>query len=164
MASLLLFALQLLAIVGCVLMAGVFLAFSTFIMNALARLKPSQGMAVMQAINITVINPLFMTVFLGTGITCLLLVIYALFHWQQPGVAMLLMGSQLYLIGTLVVSIAFNIPLNEALAKVEPDSVAGESFWATYLANWTAWNHLRTITSVAATIAFSLALRQVITR
>ncbi|MCV3214187.1 hypothetical protein OGM63_11805 [Plectonema radiosum NIES-515] len=35
-------------------------AFSTFVMNALGRLQPNEGIAVMQSINIKAINPLFM--------------------------------------------------------------------------------------------------------
>ncbi len=62
-----LFALKLFSALGCGLMAGVFFAFSTFVMNALARLQPTQGIAAMQSINITVINPLFMAAFLGTA-------------------------------------------------------------------------------------------------
>jgi uncharacterized membrane protein len=71
-----LFALKLISILGCVLIAGVFFAFSNFVMNALARIQPTQGIVAMQSINITVINPLFMTAFLGTGITCLFVVIH----------------------------------------------------------------------------------------
>ena len=69
------FALKLLAALGCGLMAGVFFAFSAFVMNALARLPAAAGIAAMQSINITVINPLFMTVFLGTAANCKLLCI-----------------------------------------------------------------------------------------
>jgi len=46
-----------LAALGCGLVGGIFFAFSTFIMKALKRLPPYQGIESMQAINITVINP-----------------------------------------------------------------------------------------------------------
>jgi uncharacterized membrane protein len=154
----LLFALKLLAVLGCGLVAGVFFAFSTFVMSALARLQPPQGIAAMQAINITVINPLFMGAFLGTAVVCLLLTISALLKWHQPGAIYLLVGSLLYLVGTFLVTIAFNVPLNDALAAVEPTSSDGATLWARYLTNWTAWNHVRTIASLAATAAFTLAL------
>ena len=62
---------KLLAALGCGLIAGVFFAFSAFVMSALARLEPPQGTAAMQAINITVINPWFMGVFMGTAVVCL---------------------------------------------------------------------------------------------
>ena len=64
--------LTLVAALGCGLIAGVFFAFSTFVMRALARLSPSEGIAAMQSINITVLNPWFLGAFLGTAAACLL--------------------------------------------------------------------------------------------
>jgi uncharacterized membrane protein len=69
------FTCELLAALGCGLVAGIFFAFSTFVMKALAQLEPKEGIAAMQWINITVINPWFMTVFLGTAIACFYLLI-----------------------------------------------------------------------------------------
>src|SRR3712207_4418243 len=112
----LLFALKLFSALGCGLIAGVFFGFSAFVMNALARLQPAQGIAAMQSINITVINPSFMAVFLGTAAACILLAISSLLKWHQPGTAYLLLGSLLYLVGTFGVTIVCNVPLNEALA------------------------------------------------
>jgi uncharacterized membrane protein len=60
----LLFALTLFAALGCGLIAGVFFAFSAFVMKALGRLPPAEGIAAMQSINIAVINPVFLTAFL----------------------------------------------------------------------------------------------------
>jgi uncharacterized membrane protein len=148
-----LFALKLFSVLGCGLVAGVFFAFSTFVMKALAQQPPVQGIAVMQSINITVINPWFMGVFLGTGAACLMLSVYSLLKWQQPDAVYLLVGSLLYLIGTLGVTISFNVPLNDALAIANPSSTAGAKLWATYLVNWTFWNHVRTGAALAAATA-----------
>ena len=149
------FALKLFAALGCGLIAGVFFAFSSFVMNALARLQPPQGIAAMQSINLTVINPLFMTAFLGTGAACMFLAVSSLTRWHQPGAAYLLVGSLLYLVGTVLVTIVFNVPLNEALAIVEPDSTDGARLWDSYLVNWTIWNHVR---STAALVAAALLI------
>ncbi len=112
----LLFALKLFSALGCGLVAGVFFAFSTFVMNALARLQAKEGIAAMQSINITAINPLFMVALFGTAAACIFLAVSSLLNWQQPGAAYLLVGSLLYLVGTVLVTIAFNVPLNDALA------------------------------------------------
>jgi uncharacterized membrane protein len=152
-----LFALKLISILGCVLIAGVFFAFSSFVMNALARLQPAQGITAMQSINITVINPLFMTAFLGTGMTCLFVVISSLLKWQKISLTYSLLGSSLYLIGTIGVTLVFNVPLNEALAKVDPHSVDGIKLWTTYLTDWTFWNHIRTGAALAAAVPIALA-------
>ena len=152
------FLLKLFSALGCGLMAGVFFAFSAFVMKALTRLPPTQGIAAMQSINITVINPWFMVAFLGTGAACIFLAVSSLLSWHQPGAAYLLLGTLLYLVGTLGVTIAFNVPLNEALARVAPDSTEGASIWVNYLANWTVWNHVRTVAALAAAASLTIAL------
>ncbi len=152
-----LFILKLVAALGCGLVAGVFFAFSTFVMSALARLQPAQGIVAMQSINITAINPLFMLALFGTAAVCLFLTIAVVLKWHQPGAAYLLTGSLLYLVGSILVTIAFNVPLNDALATVQPDSTDGAHVWANYLTNWTFWNHVRTIAALAAAGVFTIA-------
>lgn len=124
------FALKLFAALGCALVAGVFFAFSTFVIKSLAQQPPPQGIATMQSINITVINLWFMGAFLGTAAACIFLLVSSLSKWHQSGAVYLLLGSLLYLVGTLGVTIAFNVPLNDALAIVKPDSVEGANLWA----------------------------------
>ena len=135
---------------GCGLIGGIFFAFSTFVMPALARLPASQGIAAMQAINVAAITPLFMLALFGTGAACLFLSGHALVRWQQPGAAYLLGGSAFYVLGVVVVTIVFNVPRNNALAAVNSASADGARLWASYLTTWTAWNHVRTITALTA--------------
>ena len=153
-----LFAVTLFAALGSGLIAGVFFAFSAFVMNALARLPPAQGIAAMQSINVSVLNPRFFSAFLGTAVVCLVLAVSSLLRWHPPGATCLLAGSLLYLVGTVLVTIAFNVPLNDALAAVEPGSTEGASLWTRYLATWTAWNHVRTVAAFAAAASLTLAL------
>ena len=153
-----LYILKLFAALGCGVIAGVFFAFSTFVMKALAQQPPAQGIVAMQAINITVINPWFMTAFLGTSVVCLILVVFALLRWQQPGAAYLLVSALFYLVGCFGVTIVFNVPLNDALANVNPDASEGATLWARYLTNWTFWNHVRAIAAFIASGLFTMAL------
>jgi uncharacterized membrane protein len=152
------FALKLSTALGCGLIAGVLFAFSTFLMSALARLSPPTGIAAMQLINITVINPWFMTAFLGTAVACLGLAVSVLFNLSQPGVIYLLLGSLLYLLGTVVVTIGCNVPLNDALAIVDPHNPESAKLWASYLTTWTNWNHVRTVAALAASLLFIISL------
>jgi uncharacterized membrane protein len=151
------FPLKLIATLGCGLIAGVFFAFSSFVMAALARRPSAQGIAAMQSINTAVINPLFLLVFLGTGLVCLLLLLLAIGNWPRSNAPYLLVGSLLYLIGALGVTIGCNVPLNNKLAIIQPNSSDAMDIWIKYLATWTAWNHLRTLASLGAVAAFSLA-------
>jgi uncharacterized membrane protein len=153
-----LFALTLVSAIGCGLVGGAFFAFSTFVMNALARLPAAQGIAAMQSINVTVINPLCGAVFLGTAAACVLLAVSSLLRWREPGAAYILAGSLLYLIGVIIVTGLFNVPRNDALAAVAPASAEGASLWADYLSGWTGWNHVRTIASLVAAALLTIAL------
>jgi len=154
----LLFTLTLCAALGSGLIAGVFFAFSTFVMKAFARLPPAEGIAAMQTVNVTVLNPWFMTAFFGTAVLCVLAVLYSLSRWNDPGAVYLFAGGVLYLAGSLAVTIAFNVPRNQALASVARTAPEGAKLWADYLVGWTAWNHVRTVASLAAAASFGIAL------
>jgi uncharacterized membrane protein len=153
-----LFVLTLFSALGCGLIAGVFLGFSTFVMKALARLPPAQGIASMQSINVAAVRPAFMTVFMGTAAACAALAVSSLLAWHAPGAVLLLLGSLLYLLGGLLVTIVFNVPRNNALAAVDATSTAGADLWRTYVTGWTAWNHVRTVACLAAAALLTIAL------
>jgi uncharacterized membrane protein len=105
-----------------------------------------------------VINPWFFAAFFGTAALCVAVVIVSFLRWSEPGSIWLLTGGLLYLLGAILVTMLFNVPLNDALAAAEPGSAAGASLWTRYLAEWTAWNHVRTAAPLAAAAAFILAL------
>ena len=141
-----------LAIMGSGLMAGLFFAFSTAVMAALARLPAAQGADAMNAINVVIVNPLFLAVFMGTAALALLLGVRAALGWSQPGSAWLLSGSLLYLVGVFGVTVVFNVPLNDTLAA---SGDAGT--WSRFLAGWVPWNHLRTIAAAGTLLCYTLA-------
>jgi uncharacterized membrane protein len=150
--------LHVIAIIGCGLTAGVFYAFSTFVMAALGRLPPEQGITAMQSINVTVINPWFFAVFFGTPVVCAILAVMALFRWSEPGSALVLAASLILIVGSLLVTVVFNVPLNNALAAAAPASSEGATLWARYLSEWTSWNHVRTAAPLIAMMLFIWAL------
>jgi len=154
----LLYALTFVAALGAGLIGGLFFAFSTFVMTALGRLAPAGGIAAMQSINVAVLNPVFFTAFFSTAALCIVLVFFALMDWSSAAAMPLLAGSLLYLIGTILVTILFNVPLNNRLAAVTPESTQGADAWRHYLKAWTAWNHVRTAASLAAAACFIVAL------
>lgn len=152
-------ALTFVAALGCGLVAGIFLAFSTFVMKALARLPAHEGIAAMQSINDVVVRSGFMAVFMGTAVACAVAIVASVTRWHEPGATYLLAGGVLYLIGCFLATIVFNVPRNNALASVVPTGSSAGGVWAGYVASWTAWNHVRTAASLAAAVSFSVALR-----
>jgi uncharacterized membrane protein len=151
------FAVTVVTALGCALMAGLFFAFSVSVMRALARRPPAEGMAAMQSINVAILNPVFLSVFLGTAVACVLVVIASLLRWHEPGAAYLLLGGALYLVGTFLVTMAINVPMNNALEAAVPTDPAAASLWSDYVTRWTLWNHVRAATSFAATASLVIA-------
>jgi uncharacterized membrane protein len=144
--------------IGCGLLAGVYFAFSTFIMTALGRIGQAQGIAVMNAINAEIVKSPFIPLFLGTTLTSGVLAAMAAFRWGEPGCAAMLAGGALHVAGMFIVTMVFNVPLNNRLAAVDPSSTEAASLWARYLKDWTMWNHVRTIASTAACALFIAAI------
>lgn len=144
--------------VGCGLSAGVFFAFSAFVMPALGRLPPAQGIAAMQSINKLAVTPAFMTALFGTALACLGLAVWALVAWGSHATPWVFSGSALYLAGAIGVTIAANVPMNDALAAVQPDGTGAASRWGSYRRRWTAWNHVRVIASLGAAGLLAVAL------
>ena len=156
MTSPVLSALTFVAALGSGLMAGLFFAFSTSVMRALGTLPPAQGIAAMKAINVAILNPWFAVAFFGTALACVVALIFAILDFRSAGAAWVIAGALLYLIGSLGVTMALNVPLNNALAAVAPDSAAAQPVWAGFLADWTRWNHLRAVASLAAAACLTI--------
>lgn len=148
----------LISALGSGLIGGVFFAFSVSVMKALASVPPAHGIAAMQTINIVIINPWFLTPFMGTALTCAVMIAAAVMRWQQPETAYWLTGGLFYLLGTFGVTMIFNVPRNNALATAAPASPEGATLWAAYLSTWTAWNHVRTAAALVAAALFTIAL------
>lgn len=143
---------------GCGLMAGVYFAFSTFVMTSLGRLDQAAGIAAMNAINVDIVRSLFMPLFLGTTVAGTALVAVGASRLGEPGAVSMIAGGGLYVVGMFVVTIAFNVPLNGALAAVQPSAPEAGGVWATYLKDWVFWNHVRTAASMGASALFIIAL------
>lgn len=143
---------------GCGVLAGVFFAFSTFIMRALGRLPPAAGIAAMNATNDAILRSLFMPLFLGTTLSAAALAVIAFLQWEQPGAAAMFSGGAIHVLGMFACTMFIEVPQNNALQRVDPDSAAALPVWQRYLTRWTAWNHVRTLSCTAACALFVAAL------
>lgn len=146
------------AAVGSGLIGGLFFAFSTFIMRAFDRLPATQAIAGMQAINVTIINPVFFIAFFGTALVAAALAAIAVVDGTAAARVPILVGAAAYLLGPILVTVACNVPLNNMLAAVEPGDADPAGAWRRYRGRWTAWNHVRTLASLAAAAAFAAAM------
>ena len=147
-----------LALLGSAIIAGVFYAFSSFIMKALARVPSQEGIAAMQSINVVVLNPSFLGVFMGTVVISVLVAALAIKEWATPAAPFFLAGALLYVIGTFLGTGLGNVPLNNRLAAVSAAETEAVAVWEQYLDRWTMLNTVRTVAATAAVLAFTLGL------
>lgn len=140
------------------LMAGLYYAFSGFVMRALAELDPPGGMLAMRAINRVIVRTAFLPLFFASSAVCLFLVAYGLVWAERPGALAMVAGGALYFAGMFVVTLAANVPLNNALAGADPAAPEGAAVWERYLVRWTAWNHVRTLSCLGALALFTAAI------
>jgi uncharacterized membrane protein len=144
---------------GCGLSAGVFFAFSSFVMPALDKLAPAQSIRAMKSINKLAVTPVFMAALFGTALACAVLGVWAVASWGERPAALVLAGCALFIVGAIVVTMAANVPLNDALMNVDPDGADAATRWSSYLSHWTPWNHARAVTAIAASGLLIAALR-----
>lgn len=122
--------------------AGVFLAFSDFIMPSFAQTDPTSGRRAMQAINTRVLRSIFVVSLIGMGPVALALAVWG---WMQDA-PLIVVGGVIYALGVVGVTMLGNVPMNNRLDRGE----AAEGYWGTYQTGWTRWNHLRTVANVVA--------------
>ncbi len=146
-------------IISSCLISGVFLAFSDFVIRGLNRIPTKDAIAAMQSINVTVLNSIFITLFILTAICCLILAVLGIKIYGVSGSAFILAGCFFYLVGSFLVTMLFNVPLNESLkAATIPDQAAATEVWQHYMSSWIFWNHVRTIFSALASVSFLFGL------
>ena len=117
-------------------MGGVFFAFSAFVIKALAELPAEQGVAAMQRINVVVLNPLFLGTFIGTALLGLTCIGTAVFSWGSAKSGLLLAAGLSYALGSFWVTLAFNVPRNERLARLKAESPEAFAYWPVYVREW----------------------------
>lgn len=146
------------AAIGSGLIAGIFFAFSTFIMTAFSRIPIEQGIAAMNSISVTIVRSPFMALFLPTALLCIVIAVLAVLNWRGGASLLMISGAAFYIFASFLSTIAFNVPMNDALAKVSGNGPEAAGVWASYLKDWTWWNHVRTVASLLASVAFVRAL------
>lgn len=141
------------ACVGTGLVAGVFFAFSAFVMRGIDRAPDGAATSAMRGINETAVTPAFMVAFLGTTLLCLALAIWGGLNLDEPRARLALAGALVYVVGAFGVTVAANVPLNDRLAR-------GAVAWSEYVGPWLAFNHVRTASSIAAAVLLLSALER----
>jgi len=137
------------AAIGAGLMAGVYFAFSGFIMRSLDQLGATRATEAMNVINEVIVGSWFMVLFFGSTLLYLVLSVIALLDTDLAGRWLLLTTGLIYVFGMFICTVMFNVPLNNRLAEVSNDDSTKSEAWTHYCKQWTRWNHVRSVCSVA---------------
>jgi len=119
------------------LLAGIHVAFFVAVMPALHGLPDDTFVRVMNRINVVIVNPAFLTLFLGAPALAVILAALR----RDP----LTIAAAVAAVVAVVITIAVHVPLNDALA--------GGGTRDAFETPWTRWHYVRTS---AATVAFAL--------
>jgi len=150
------------AAVTSAVVGGIFYAFSTFVMAGLDRAQPVEAIAAMRGVNAEAqANIPFLVMFLGSGLLALGVGVAAAFRLSQPGAGYVLAGAVLAL-AAFVVTMAFNVPLNDHLDAVDSSGLSAADAtreWRAYRGPWTAWNHVRTAAPLLGSVLMLVGVR-----
>ena len=144
--------------IGAATTGGVYFAFSSFVMTGLRRLPHRDGIVAMQAINRAAPSPLFMLAMFGTAAASVAVGIAALRRHDGAASTMLATGCGLY-VASVVTTMAFHIPRNEALATLDPSGATASAAWHRFAGEWTAGNHVRTVLALGGAAAMIASLQ-----
>jgi uncharacterized membrane protein len=135
---------------------GMMLVFSTFVMQGLDRAGPVAAIGAMRGINAEAqTSPVFLLAYFGAALLAVVVGVLAALQWRAPGSGWLVAGAVLGVAGAFVTVVA-NVPLNDGLDAADPSPAV----WQTYLQSWVAWNHVRTVTGLAAAVLTMVGVAQ----
>ena len=89
---------------------------------------------------------------------CLVLFAWAIAAWDASSSPWLVAGGALFLLGVIAVTIAGNVPINDAVAALDPHAAGAAREWADQARDWSLLNHVRTLAGLGAAAAFTVAL------
>ena len=137
----------LLATVLAGLQAGTYYTWATGVMPGLARVDDHGFVSALQHVNVAIVNPLFMASFIGAPLLAAVAV-----ATSGPAARPWAVAALVLAVGTVVVTVAGNVPLNDALAAAGPvDRIADLGAVREHFESlWTRWNVVRTLTSTGA--------------
>ena len=132
-------------------MFGFFYAWVSSTMWGLDAADPNVAISAMQAMNASVRNPVFALGYFGTPLALAAVTLVALKGGERRAALLFGSGGLLYVLGVMLPTSMFNVPLNEMLAAVEAPLVVGRAkeVWQSYSAPWQFWNSVRAVATGA---------------
>ncbi|WP_291844750.1 anthrone oxygenase family protein [Maricaulis sp.] len=145
------------------LVAGIFFAFSDFIMRGLAAASVAAGAPAgagaeaMRGINRSVYSSKFLLMLKALPLLALALAAAA-FLLERHGMAVWFgFGAVSHIVLVMLSTLTCNVPMNTRLQSLAGDAQATAAYWPDYVSRWTGWNHVRTVGAMTSCCCFLLA-------
>jgi uncharacterized membrane protein len=128
---------------GCVF--GFFYSWSFTVMRGLSASDGASAIAAMQSVNASIMTGWFALIFFGTPVATAAASLAAYLGGDRAAALWMAAATALYLVGCFAVTVFANVPMNDALARMDAGALAdAAAAWRDYAGPWTAWNHVRT--------------------
>ena len=147
----------------CALIAGLLFAFAVVVMPGIRRLDDGAFIRAFQAIDGVIQNkqPLFMAVWVGSVLALIAAAVLGVSALSGADRLLIVVAALLYLLCVQFPTFAINVPLNNQIQKLDPDSMnettrrrAREAFEP----RWNTWNAIRTVGASVASIMLMVLL------
>jgi uncharacterized membrane protein len=90
-----------------------------------------------------------MALLFGTGLAAIVVTVWSLAVGARSG-GWILAAGVVYLLGIPGITMALNVPLNDRLARLDPNDPEAADVWAHYNTRWTAYNTWRVVAGLLA--------------
>lgn len=140
------------------LMAGLYFAFSVFVMQALNKLSPTAAGQAMNNINDVIVNTLFLPLFFGSTLWFAGLIVWQIADWNEANSIFFVSSAVIYIVGMFGVTAFGNVPLNNQLQRSNENDNALAMAWKNYYQPWLRLNHIRTISCILSTALLLMAM------
>lgn len=144
-----------LALVALILSGAIFGFFYAWVCSTMWGLDaadPRVAIEAMQAMNASVRNQAFAPAFFGTPLALALAGAACWVATHRRAAIAFGVAALIYFVGGLLLTVNINVPMNEALARVEVpvNREAAATIWRSYSETWQFWNLTRTVISGVA--------------
>ena len=137
---------------------GFFFAWQSSTLRGLDMIDPATAIEAMQAMNASVRNPLFGTVYFGTPFALALSVVVMAVLRARVAAVVLGLALVLHMVGVFGVTATINVPLNQELAAVDAQAPEAATIWQAYSTRWQSANLIRMIAAGVSLMLVAVTL------
>lgn len=140
------------------LSAGLFYSYQCSVTGGLGALPTREYLMAFREINKAILNPVFFASFIGSLLVLALAVWLVWYHNIHHLLPYLVTALVIYALGVFAVTAAGNVPMNEALARLDMVHATGAELEQFRRQFEVRWNRLNLVRTMAAILTFGVLI------